>query len=939
MFVRATGPIERLNEFNLKLLSVDYYHPENAADYLAGTDGYHALTEICPYDKFVKQIEDISELTKVPLDSLSNVFGTDREIEPKYLKKLTRYVSDNDFDSSDMSFFLSRLSEIVAKSSAKLLEMNKKEQALKQKINKLSHFAQLDVDINDTLNTEYVDVHFGGLPKDSMIKLYMYNTENILIFNTYSSDEKYFWGVYCAPKQHSAKAAQIMNALYFDELELNPEDGSVSEMIKQCNEELEKVVAKQKQISDYFETNKEELQNDYSLLLDMQKLWSFRRFAVAKADSFCALGWIPAKNESETRELLSSVHELEFTVKSPEASVTASSTDGQSPFMRPIRDIEHLSHHVGFELNSSVLHNCIGSKNPVTEDYLKKFTRFLGGADITSDDKGYSGISSEIHSNALLRKQLLARERYLNKKTGRLSHFTSIDVDLSELMNASYMVIRFGRIPKENEEEAKKAAAENGLVFNVCSFDDKTVWCFYGAPKQYSRTAEELFDSFFFKEYHFENDKGYVGDIIEKCNRELDDIAAKKSKITLFWNNHKEELIEYYSILQDLQQLWNQRKYFTEKNGRFIYTGSAPRGQKRKLITLYDAIGGFSKDTEGEAAKNSEKLTPPTKLKNLAIFRPYEYYVKMYGMPGYGSVDITSFVAITYTILFGIMFGDLGQGFVLAIGGFLAWKLKKMELGKILVPCGISSMFFGTMFGSVFGFEEMLDPVYHAIGMKGKPLEVMEEVNTVLLIAIGIGVALVALSIILNIYSSIKAKKYGEALFSNNGVAGLLLYICGVNLVLDFMADVSVLPSAFTMIVMPISAIILFMKEILIGIVDKHDNYKPDSISDFLMQNIFEMLEYVLSYFSNTVSFLRVGAFVLVHAGMMMVVFSLAGESQNLFVIILGNILIICLEGLLTGIQALRLEFYEMFSRCFPGDGKQFISAKSILKESSLNNK
>ena len=88
--------------------------------------------------------------------------------------------------------------------------------------------------------------------------------------------------------------------------------------------------------------------------------------------------------------------------------------------------------------------------------------------------------------------------------------------------------------------------------------------------------------------------------------------------------------------------------------------------------------------------------------------------------------------------------------------------------------------------------------------------------------------------------------------------------------------------------------------------------------------NIFELLEYVLSYLSNTVSFLRVGAFVLVHAGMMMVVFSLAGESKNIFVIILGNILVIALEGLLTGIQALRLEYYEMFSRFYNGDGKPF---------------
>ena len=82
----------------------------------------------------------------------------------------------------------------------------------------------------------------------------------------------------------------------------------------------------------------------------------------------------------------------------------------------------------------------------------------------------------------------------------------------------------------------------------------------------------------------------------------------------------------------------------------------------------------------------------------------------------------------------------------------------------------------------------------------------------------------------------------------------------------------------------------------------------------------------MLSYFSNTVSFLRVGAFVLVHAGMMLVVYSLAPESgaARVIVLVLGNALIMGIEGVLTYIQMLRLGFYEMFSRFYQGDGKPF---------------
>ena len=293
----------------------------------------------------------------------------------------------------------------------------------------------------------------------------------------------------------------------------------------------------------------------------------------------------------------------------------------------------------------------------------------------------------------------------------------------------------------------------------------------------------------------------------------------------------------------------------------------------------------------------------------------------MYGSPSYTDIDVTAFVAITYTVLFGIMFGDLGQGFVLAILGFCMWKFKKSGLGKILIPCGISSMIFGFIFGSVFGFEEALDPVYEKLGWSGKPLSVMDSINTVLLFAIAIGVGLMVVAILMNIYACIKRKHIGEAIFSQNGLVGLILYLCGVNLASGFMGGPAPIPSAVCAPLLGVCAFLLFIKEIPIGIIDKHPDWKPESVSDFILQNLFELLEYILSYLSNTVSFLRVGAFVLVHAGMMMVVFSLAGDSKNIFVIVLGNVLVIALEGLLTGIQALRLEYYEMFSRFFDGSG------------------
>jgi V/A-type H+-transporting ATPase subunit I len=101
----------------------------------------------------------------------------------------------------------------------------------------------------------------------------------------------------------------------------------------------------------------------------------------------------------------------------------------------------------------------------------------------------------------------------------------------------------------------------------------------------------------------------------------------------------------------------------------------------------------------------------------------------------------------------------------------------------------------------------------------------------------------------------------------------------------------------------------------------------PDGFGNFFTVTFFEMFEVLLSFISNTVSFLRVGGFVLVHAGMMSVVFTLAqmiDSGASIAVIIAGNALVMGIEGLIVGIQVLRLEYYEMFSRFYGASGDLF---------------
>lgn len=330
-----------------------------------------------------------------------------------------------------------------------------------------------------------------------------------------------------------------------------------------------------------------------------------------------------------------------------------------------------------------------------------------------------------------------------------------------------------------------------------------------------------------------------------------------------------------------------------------------------------------------------EGLEPPTVLRNNWFSKPFELFVEMYGLPHYGEFDPTFFLSITYALLFGIMFGDLGQGLVLLLFGTYMYKKTKGSLWAIVQRISLSSMFFGLIFGSVFGYENLLDPMYKALGFHEKPIEVMSNAFTMplLLSAVALGAVLILSSIIMNTVLKFKKKHYGEAFFSQNGLAGIIFYgsvIVGVALEIGLKIPVA---NPITLTLFLGIPLILILFHIPLGKFIEKMHYHPhEGWGGFLIESVFELLEVVLSFMTNTMSFLRVGGFVLSHAGMMLVVMTLRDMTGNagLLVVIFGNIFVMGLEGLIVGIQTLRLEYYEMFSRYFEGGGKKYVPTTLI---------
>ena len=152
---------------------------------------------------------------------------------------------------------------------------------------------------------------------------------------------------------------------------------------------------------------------------------------------------------------------------------------------------------------------------------------------------------------------------------------------------------------------------------------------------------------------------------------------------------------------------------------------------------------------------------PPTKLQNNTLFKPYEMFVEMYGMPAYEEIDPTPLIAISYSILFGFMFGDAGQGLVLLLGGLLLGKFKHSRLASIIGRCGVFSIIFGLLFGSFFGFEDIIKPLWLRPTQAMMTLPMVGNLNTVFIVSIALGMGIILLTMLLNVINRLRFKEPG----------------------------------------------------------------------------------------------------------------------------------------------------------------------------------
>ncbi len=574
------------------------------------------------------------------------------------------------------------------------------------------------------------------------------------------------------------------------------------------------------------------------------------------------------------------------------------------------------------------------AKSEETEELLKKgeeLTEILGlDCDSKSPSKAGEMLSKEEMESKLkeVYNEVIGPYTMLNALKKELAYLDDFHVNsfkemeefpltIDEMRSMEYYDFKMGILSKEDRLKLKKNY-ENilaVLLHTGTSAEGEVYFAFY--PKKLESEITRILRSLNFKEIiipaTYSGTPKQIREEIESKKEHLKGEIQKQEMIIEEFNNKYADKIK--AIVSDIWLMLKVdevKSYIAVSSNYFYISGWIAESDKEEIKAELSA----HKDML-VLFKEEQSMSPPTKLKNNWLFKPFEWMVNMYGTPAYNEIDPTPFVSLSYMLLFGMMFGDLGQGFVLLVAGYFI--AKKSQLGGIIERMGISSMIFGTLYGAFFGLETVIPTLW---------MKPFENINDILLVAIFIGVGLLLISHTLGLINAYKSRDIERGIFGKEGLAGVILYVTLLLFAGGTLLGMTLIPKTLALVLIILSVASILFSVPLTHLVEKKRPLHGGDVGGYYVESVFEIIETFLAMLSGTVSFIRVGAFALVHVGLFLA-FETIGHMMNstggnIAMIIIGNIFILVLEGLIVFIQGLRLQYYELFSRYYKGTGKLF---------------
>lgn len=580
----------------------------------------------------------------------------------------------------------------------------------------------------------------------------------------------------------------------------------------------------------------------------------------------------------------------------------------------------------------------------VNEDYsaLSNFDQITASVERIAD--GLAVIQANQRSNhaALLRLQEMQKQAEAVFKSKQKTKRGQ------ENLFAGHLVVRTGILPPDSKAALLSELKEVTCSLIEASGEQKNEYYLLHLKNDLHYLDSVLDRNGWKRDQVQMGDEGIDAALLKRLDEKVKAAAEAEKRL-------KFELEDCLLVSRDeIQRLWKAlrvaetyesiEQQFSKTERTFVFSGWILSKMKKKVSDAILQICGddcYLEFAAAERVKDELGLEPPVQLQTPKLLKPFEKVITDFSIPAYGTLNPAFIVSLTFLVMFGMMFADVGHGAVIALGSLIGMGIAKKKkkpnpLFDLLFYCGLSAMVFGVLFGSYFGYSPVngLWFNYHGAVMGEHTHGWVHDLMGVLALATWFGVAIISLGLFFNFFNCIAQRRWLDLFTDKNGLAGAVMYACGIYLAVRFMSGrgfegIPVIPLALGF-GYGIAAITV---RLVIESVREHGGVKVSALLMVIIQLLIELLEVFSGYLANTLSFLRVAGLGIAHVSLMaafgqlaeMVGFQTPGAAVGaVAVLCLGNILVIALEGLSAWIQTLRLHYYEFFSKYLVGGGMAY---------------
>jgi V/A-type H+-transporting ATPase subunit I len=524
------------------------------------------------------------------------------------------------------------------------------------------------------------------------------------------------------------------------------------------------------------------------------------------------------------------------------------------------------------------------------------------------------------------RKRMEQLKGYLDQ----VEPLAGIDLDLSVLSKSRYVFSVLGIIPAVNLERLKTSLTRIPHVVLPLRQDRQQAVVWLAGTREHAETLSRAARSAYLNPLRLPPVReGSPSEVIRSLHvairRDRERLARRESAMARLRRTREQQLramlwrVRASRMLTDAMARYGQLRY------TFIIVGWVPSDQWPDLSRRLKQISGKMLMEARVPKRSGGGESVPVSLDHRGVLRPFQQLVEMFARPRYNELDPTGMLAVTFPVLFGAMFGDVGHGLVLILLGALlrSRKVKALRglagLGGLIAICGAAGCVFGFLYGSVFGVETVLHPLW---------MRPIDNILQILSISIGAGVVLLSAGFVLNILNAGISRDWSRMFLDRNGLAGLTLYWSLVALAVAALSGKPPFPAAAP--AAAAAGLVVMFSDALRRLAEGRRPLIEGGAGTYAIQVFFEMFDTLIGQLSNSLSFVRVGAFAVAHAGLSSVFFILAalvspGRGAGWWIVVLiGNLFIVGFEGLIVAIQTMRLEYYELFSKFFLGGGMRY---------------